>query len=66
MKENEFKSELTRCGLKVGEFAEMLGISRSALSRKLNGETEFKLTEIQDSKRILNLSDSRTIEIFFE
>lgn len=66
MKSNELKAEITRCGLKIGEFADLLNISRSALYRKMKGETEFKLIEIQQAKELLHLSTAQTMAIFFD
>lgn len=66
MRLNELKFEISKKRYGMSEFAELLGLSRSTLFRKINGITEFKLAEIQQIKKLLNLSDQRTIEIFFE
>lgn len=66
MRLKELKFEISKKRYGMGEFAELLGLSRSTLFRKINGITEFKLVEIQEIKKLLNLSDQRTIEIFFE
>lgn len=58
------KQKIKNRGYKLGEFAYLLSISRSALYRKMNGYTEFKLAEIQLAKELLNLTDEETINIF--
>lgn len=47
------------------EFRNALGISHSALHRKLNGETEFTRQEIHKTIIFLSLSDSEVMEVFF-
>ena len=49
--------------ISIEKMCEELNISRSAFYRKLNGSTEFVLSEIQKITKLLNL-DSPT-EIFF-
>lgn len=46
------------------EFRNALGISHSALHRKLNGETEFTRKEIHKTVIFLSLSDSEVMEVF--
>lgn len=58
------KQKIKNRGYKLGEFACLLSISRSALYRKMNGYTEFKLAEIQLAKELLKLTDEETINIF--
>ena len=65
MKPNELKAELTRNGRNYAEMAAALGISVVAFQRKINGETEFKSSEISALKTALNLSAERVAEIFF-
>lgn len=66
MRLKELKFEISKNKYGMGEFAELLGLSRSTLFRKINGITEFKLVEIQQIKELLKLSDERTIQIFFD
>ncbi len=65
MKPNELKAELTRNGRNYAEMANALGISVVAFQRKINGETEFKSSEISALKTELKLTADRVAEIFF-
>ena len=51
-------------GIKKKSLAKALGISPNALSKKLNGSREFKVSEIVKLKGILNLSDDDVKYIF--
>lgn len=48
------------------DIAEFLGISRSAIQRKLSGETEFDRTEMKKLISVLQLSKDEVMSIFFE
>lgn len=61
----ELSEEITKSGLKISHIAEMLGLSREGLYKKLNNETEFKASEIMRMKEVLGLSNERRDEIFF-
>lgn len=65
MKSNELKAELTRNEKTYADMATELGVSVIAFQRKINGETEFKSSEISALKTALNLSAERVAEIFF-
>lgn len=47
------------------EIAEQLGLTRQGLYNKLNGEKEFKASEIRKLSKILNLADEEKNQIFF-
>ena len=47
------------------EIAEALGITRQGLYNKLNGEKEFKGSEIKIISQMLNLSANERDNIFF-
>lgn len=51
-------------GLKMGFIAEKLGRSRQALSDKIQGKTEFLLSEIRILCELLHLSDDDRRLIF--
>ena len=53
--------EIKRNGYGIGEFCEMLGMSRSAFYRKCNGVTEFTLQDIKAIKKLLNLQSVEPI-----
>lgn len=66
MKENEFKAEIVRNNYTLEKLANELGMSRSSLSRKIGGMTQFTLPELRKLKIILHLSGEAMISIFFE
>lgn len=52
-------------GLRKDGIAVSLGISRQALSGKINNRTEFRASEAKWLKDSLHLSDGSFVEIFF-
>ncbi len=52
-------------GLKLGFVAEKMGVSRQTFALKLNGESEFKVSEIETLVKTLNLSTEQRDKIFF-
>ena len=50
--------------LTKSEIAEQLGLTRQGLYNKLNGEKEFKASEIRKLSKILNLKDEDKNRIF--
>ena len=58
-----FEYEMKRHGLTKADLCRELGISRTALYRKLNGTSEFTLSEIKSIGRLLSLET--LIPIFF-
>lgn len=52
-------------GMTYTSIAEKMGITRYTLGKKLSGETEFKLSEMNCLSDILNLSSNKKIDIFF-
>ena len=52
-------------GLKLGKIAEKMGVSRQTFALKLNGESEFKVSEIETLVDTLNLSTEQRDKIFF-
>ncbi|MEG0133067.1 MAG: XRE family transcriptional regulator [Clostridium sp.] len=59
------KSQIVLNDKKILDVAKQLKISRSALYRKLNSETEFTRHEIEVLINYLNLSVDIAMEIFF-
>lgn len=55
--------ELKKKGMKKEELCEALGMSRSAFYRKMNGISEFTLSEIQNIVSTLDLESP--VPIFF-
>ena len=64
MNVNAFKSQLALKGLTLNELAKKIGISRSAMYRKLNGKSEFTRQEIIDIMAAFGADDPT--EIFFK
>lgn len=56
--------EIKESGLKLSFIAEKSGMSLMSLNRKINGETEFKVSEIIKISEILRLSDELKVQIF--
>ena len=61
----ELKVFLTRREMSLQEYAQRLGISRQTLTKKMDGQVDFKLKEAQATKEILNLSTEDWMYIFF-
>lgn len=58
------QQEIKESGLKLSFIAEKSGMSLMSLNRKINGETEFKVSEIIKISEILRLSDELKVQIF--
>ena len=65
MNSNELNAELARNGLSMPKAADAIGIGKKAFYAKMNGESQFKQSEIQRLKKLLKLSDERVGAIFF-
>ena len=59
------KSQIVLNQYTLVHVAAYLEISRSALYRKISGESEFTRKEVLKLKCLLKLSDHQVIEIFF-
>ena len=49
----------------MGEFLKRIQMLRGTWSKKINGVSEFKQSEINDIMSVLDLSHEKTIAIFF-
>lgn len=65
MNSDKLTAQIQASGLKFSKIADMLEISRTALHNKLSGKTEFQQTEIASLKKILCLSETDFLDIFF-
>jgi len=65
MNYNLLKSKIIEKGLTQQKLAEKLGISRSALSLKMNGKTCFTNKEEKEIISLLGLSYEQIFSIFF-
>jgi len=59
------RSQILLRNKKIPEVAQKLEISKSALYRKLKGQTEFTRKEINEIIDFLQLDEDMTIRIFF-
>lgn len=61
----ELKVEMLRNNVNQNTLAEALDITKSALSKKINGVNDFSRKDIAKLKKVLNLTPKRVDEIFF-
>lgn len=61
----ELKARMILQGKSANDMCAAIGISRSAWSRKLSGESEFTQSEIARLRKELKLDDGETTLIFF-
>ena len=66
MNSTELKVEMLRSNINQTQLAEALDITKSALSKKLNGTNDFSRKDIAVVKEILHLSPKRIDDIFFK
>lgn len=64
-KKELLKSKMVAHGMKTEELADKLGINVLTLYRKLNGESEFTRSEMQNIKSVLKLNKGEMDNIFF-
>lgn len=62
---NALKSVLMMQGHNVEWLAEALGYTKANMYKKLSGETKITLNEVTQIRKLLDLSDEQTKEIFF-
>lgn len=65
MNKNKLLGKIKEHGTTLEQFALELGISLSAIRRKINGSTQFNRVEIEKSCDLLNLTNEELLEIFF-
>ena len=62
--DNMLMSRIGKSGFKLAYIAEKSGLSYAGLRKKLNGETEFKASEIVAISSLLNLTKAERDHIF--
>lgn len=62
----ELRASIARAGITNRKVAEILGLSEQALYNKIQGETEFKNSEIKNLASLLNLTMADVNYIFFD
>lgn len=60
------RKKIEQSGLKLTYVAERLGLTYQGFKKKLDGDTEFKASEIAVLKDLLKLSDAEVQAIFFD
>ena len=61
-----FRKRVEECGVTYTFIASKIGITREALYKKINNETEFKASEITVCTQILQLNSAERDKIFFD
>lgn len=63
---NKLRGKIVECGLTIETLADMMGINRSTLYRRLNaGGEKISIKEANQLKEILQLTSAEAAEIFF-
>lgn len=62
----ELRASIARAGITNRKLAEYLGLSEQAFYNKIQGDTEFKGSEIKGLAKVLNLSMKDVNTIFFD
>lgn len=63
--EKKLRGKIDKSGYKLVFVAEKCGLTYPGLLKKIRNETEFKASEIQALKDLLDLSDAEANAIFF-
>lgn len=64
MNVNKLKAKIVEKGMNVETLAEMIGIDRSSLYRKLNKSEKITIGEAQKIKDALEMTDDEAYDIF--
>lgn len=65
MNATELRVEMVRARKSVEDVAREIGVTAPTLYRKLDGKSDFSLTELKAIKKSLNLDDEAVKRIFF-
>lgn len=65
VKKNLILAKATALDMLSTDLADALGIHPSTLSQKLNGKTEFTISEAETLKNVLELTNDEVSDIFF-
>jgi DNA-binding phage protein len=63
---NLLRQAIVGAGYQYGKFASEIGLSRHGFLKKLNNESEFKISEMVNICRVLNLDMDTREKIFFK
>ncbi len=64
MKLNKLKAKIVEKGMNVEALADMIGVERSTLYRKLNNFEKITIGEAQKMKEALEMTDAEATDIF--
>ena len=62
---NILRSKMVEKGITATALANMIGMSKTALSKRINGNVPFRDKEIRSIKQALNLTSQDLVLIFF-
>lgn len=65
MNPTEFQVAQIRAGVDKEDLAKHLNVNLTTIYRKINGESDFTLSELKALKKVLNLSNDDVDRIFF-
>ena len=65
MNTKELKAEMVRHGYTMAKLAEVIGIKKTSMYRKMHGKTQFKQREMCIIKNSLGLTSEKLEQIFF-
>lgn len=62
---NALKVKIIISNLSISDFATKIGMGRTQLWKRMNGVVPFKVSEIKNISKVLNLSPNEICSIFF-
>lgn len=64
MNANKLKAKMVEKGLNVARTAELIGMSKTTLYRKINGTDRMTISDAVQLKEVLNLTNLEALDIF--
>lgn len=58
---NELRAAMARKEYSMNDLADILGVSRSTIYRRMSGESEFTVTEVIKMIDVLNITDPERV-----
>ena len=66
MNTNLLRYYMAEAGYKVGDMGAVLGVTDATYSNKINGKTEFTVSEASRLAKLLNLDAETAVKVFFD
>lgn len=66
MKLNKLKGKLVENEMDFKSLVKPLGVNYSTVQKRMSGQSEFKISEANEMRKLLKLTDQEVIEIFFD